>query len=66
MTTPTTALEERIAHLEAALDDVSAEMARMRDENAGLHRRVEALATILRAMREGDDVPAPDRPPPHW
>ena len=62
----TTALEERIAHLEAALDDVSAEMARMREENAALQRRVEALAALLREAREGDDAPAPDRPPPHW
>jgi len=62
-------LEERIAHLTRALDDLSDVVARQQDEIDALTRRVQMLM-----MREGEREAAQgsgvamgdDRPPPHW
>ncbi len=63
----TTAIEERLAHLTRAVDDLSDIVARQEREIAALTRRV----TFLLA-READRAEAPghappaDTPPPHW
>ena len=61
-------LEERIAHLERAVDDLSDALARQDRELAATRRRVEMLA--MRAAEaeaaDGGAVPFADRPPPHW
>lgn len=64
----TVALEERIAHLSAALDDMSDEMTRQGREIDVLTRRV-AMLMQREAEREADlsgTVPLADQKPPHW
>ncbi len=68
MATDPQSLEERIAHLERALDDVSDVAARQADEIAILTRRVEMLLR-REAEREADGsggVVLGDETPPHW
>jgi SlyX protein len=64
-----TDLEERIAHLTRALDDLSGVVARQEAEIATLTRRV-ALLMEREAAREdaegGQILLGDDRPPPHW
>lgn len=60
-------LEERIAHLTRAIDDLSDVVARQQTEIERLTRRVQMLVR-READREaaGDTAPPADRPPPHW
>lgn len=63
-----TGLEERIAHLERTVDDLSEVVARQDAEIARLTRRVEMLM-MREAEREvdaGGTVPLADQKPPHW
>lgn len=61
-------LEERIAHLERALGDVSDVVARQDTEIARLTQRVEMLMhrEADRDYASGGSVPVADKPPPHW
>ncbi len=65
--TELTALEERIAHLTRAVDDLSDVVARQEREIAVLTARVGALLD-REAEREGmaDGAPAANQRPPHW
>ncbi|MCB1362688.1 MAG: SlyX family protein [Rhodobacteraceae bacterium] len=61
-------LEERIAHLIRAVDDLSDIVAR---QQAEIDRMAGRLQMLMRreAEREADaggTVPLADRPPPHW
>ena len=61
-------LEERIAHLIRAVDDLSDIVAR---QQAEIDRMAGRLQMLMRreAEREADaggTVPLGDRPPPHW
>jgi len=61
-------LEERIAYLERATDDLSEVVARQDSEIARLTRRVEMLM-MREAEREvdtGGTIPLADQKPPHW
>ena len=61
-------LEERIAYLERATDDLSEVVARQDGEIARLTRRVEMLM-MREAEREvdtGGTIPLADQKPPHW
>ncbi len=64
-----TRLEEQIAHLTRAVDDMSEVMARQDVEIAVLTRRVEMLMS-REAERQGDpasgSIPLADQKPPHW
>jgi len=62
------ALEERIAHLERALGDVSDMVARQDTEIARMAAR---MSMLMRREAErdydgGGSVPLADKPPPHW
>jgi SlyX protein len=61
------ALEERVAHLLRAVDDLSDVVARQEREIAALTRRV-ALLIEREAEREQGlgEAPAANAPPPHW
>lgn len=64
----TTLLEERIAHLIAAVEDLSDVVARQQGEIDGLNRRV-AMLMQREAEREYDQgatIPLADQKPPHW
>ena len=66
--TDTTRLEERLAHLTRALDDLSDVVARQDAQIARLERRL-ALLLDREAEREaeaGGTVPLADQRPPHW
>jgi SlyX protein len=65
--TDTTALEERIAHLLRAVDDLSDVVAKQGREIDRLTRLTEMLA-LREAQREeaGLDAPAANQRPPHW
>ena len=59
-------LEERIAHLIRAVEDLSDVVTRQGAEIDRLTRRVEMLM-LREAEREADgDAPSPDQKPPHW
>lgn len=61
-------LEERIAHLERALDQVSDMVARQERELQTVRRRL-ALLMEREAEREVADagtIPLADQKPPHW
>ena len=62
------AMEERIAHLERTVDDLSDALARQDREVAALRRRLDLL--LARAAEaeaaEGGTVPLADQRPPHW
>lgn len=64
-----TRLEEQLAHLTRAVDDISEVMARQDVEIAVLTRRVEMLMS-REAERESDpsngSIPLADQKPPHW
>jgi len=60
--------EERIAHLERDIADLSDEVARQQARIETLERRL-ALLMAREADREaegGSPPPLADRPPPHW
>jgi len=65
--TDQTAIEERIAHLTRAMDDLSDIVARHEREIATLSTRIRLLQE-REAEREADALgPAPaNQPPPHW
>jgi SlyX protein len=64
--TPTDALEERIAHLTKAVEDLSDVVARHAGEIAQLQRRV-GLLMEREADREAEGgAPLADQRPPHW
>jgi SlyX protein len=60
-----TALEEGVAHLIGAVEDLSGVVARPDREIAGLSRRV-ALLTARVAQREADEGAPPIDKPPHY
>ncbi len=62
-----TEIEERMAHLLRAVEDLSDTVARQQRELAQLDRRV-ALLIEREAAREAETggVAIADRPPPHW
>ena len=62
------AAQERIAHLERTLADVSDEVARQAGALEALERRVAMLLQreAERAYDSGGSVPLADRAPPHW
>ena len=63
-----TALEETVAHLSRAVEDLSEVIARQDGEIDRLTRRV-AMLMQREAEREADDgtsVPLADQRPPHW
>jgi SlyX protein len=66
--TDTTPLEERIAHLQRMVDDLSDTVARQDREIAELTRRVTLLMTreAEREVADGGTVPLADQRPPHW
>lgn len=65
----TTQMEEQLAHLAKAVDDMSDVVARQDAEIALLTRRVEMLMS-REATREADgnsgSIPLADQKPPHW
>ncbi len=61
--TEATAIEERLAHLIRAVDDLSDIVARQEREIAALARSVQWLAAREAAR---DDAQPADAPPPHW
>lgn len=64
--TDATAIEERIAHLIRAVDDLSEVVARQDRDIAILQRRVQMLME-REAEREATlDAPAANQRPPHW
>ena len=60
--------EERLAHLQRMVDDLSDTIARQDREIADLTRRVTLLMTreAEREGAEGGTVPLADQRPPHW
>lgn len=60
-------LEERIAHLMRAVDDLSDVVARQQADIDRLERRV-AMLMAREAEREADGMASPDpnQRPPHW
>lgn len=66
MTTDPTALEERIAHLIRAVDDLSEVVARQDREIAVLQRRVQMLMEREAEREASLDAPAANQRPPHW
>ncbi len=61
-------LEERLAHLERALDDLSDMVTQQGAEIDRLTRRVAMLMEreAGREFSEGGTVPLADQKPPHW
>jgi SlyX protein len=66
MTTDTTAIEERVAHLIRAVDDLSEVVARQDREIAVLQRRVQMLMEREADREATQDAPAANQRPPHW
>ena len=64
---PLRALEERVAHLQRAVDDLSDVVARQDAEIRRLTRQV-GLLTEAEAERaaEAGSIPLADQRPPHW
>jgi SlyX protein len=60
-----TALEERVAHLTRAVEDLSDVVARQADEIDRLTRLVTMLAA-RETEREDGEAPAASQRPPHW
>ncbi len=59
-------IEERVAHLVRAVDDLSGIVARQERELDVLSRRI-ALLMEREAERQAEtQVPLADTPPPHW
>lgn len=63
-----TELQEQLAHLTRAVEDLSDVVARQETEIARLSRRLGMLMEreAERELSEGGTVPLADRPPPHW
>jgi SlyX protein len=63
-----TAIEERIAHLERTVEDLSDTVARQDRELQRLTARVSALMQreAEREIDGGGSAPVADRKPPHW
>lgn len=63
-----TRLEEELAHLRAAVDDLSDVVTRQSHEIARLTNRVRMLMEreAEREFSEGGTVPLADQKPPHW
>jgi len=61
-------IEEKLAHLERVVDDLSGVVARQQDEIDRLTRRVEMLMQreAERDTAGGDSVILTDQRPPHW
>jgi SlyX protein len=61
-------IEERIAHLERMLDDLSEVVARQDGEITRLTRRIEMLMTreAEREVDAGGTILLADQKPPHW
>lgn len=61
-------LEEQVAHLTKAVDEMSEVVARQDREIAVLTRRVEMLMNreAEREADQGGTVPLADQKPPHW
>ncbi len=66
--TSTTDLEERIAHLTRAVDDLSDIVARQEGEISRLTYRVQMLMEreASREMDTGSSIPLADQRPPHY
>ena len=62
----TTALEEKLAHLTRAMEDLSDVVARQAGEIAALNRRLGLLLEREADREAAGGAPAADRPPPHW
>lgn len=64
----TTAIEERVAHLIRALDDLSDVVARQDRDLSRLQAQVAALLEreAARDAADPDQAPGAGRPPPHW
>lgn len=62
------AVEEKLAHLERAVLDLSDEVARQAGEIDRLTRLVDMLARreAAREVEEGGAYPVADQRPPHW
>jgi len=63
-----THMQEEIAHLARAVDDLSDTVIRQEREIATLTRRLEMLMqrAAERELEEGGTVPLADQKPPHW
>lgn len=63
-----TSLEEKIAHLTRAVDELSDIVARQETELALAQRRLAMLMEreAGRELDEGGSVPLADQKPPHW
>lgn len=59
-------LEERIAHLIRAVEDLSDVVAAQAVEIDRLGRLTQALAEREADREAGGDAPAANQPPPHW
>ncbi|WP_373356161.1 SlyX family protein [Pseudoroseicyclus sp. CXY001] len=59
-------IEERLAHLERANDDLSGEVARQARAIARLERRVQMLMEREAEREAGGQMSPVDRPPPHY
>ncbi|MGR3571084.1 SlyX family protein [Brevirhabdus sp.] len=61
-------LEERAAHLERMLEDLSEVVARQEAQIARLERRVDMLLhrAAERESQEDGSLPLADQRPPHW
>lgn len=61
-------IEETVAHLTRAVDDLSDVVARQDAQIAALSRRVEMLMKreAERELDQGGSVPLADQKPPHW
>jgi SlyX protein len=66
--TDITSLEERIAHLTRAVEDLSDEVARQDKEIAVMKRRLGVLMEreAEREVAESGTIPLADQKPPHW
>ncbi len=63
-----TRLQEEVAHLSRAVDDLSEVVIRQEREIATLTRRLELLMqrAAERELEEGGTLPLADQKPPHW
>jgi SlyX protein len=60
-------IEERLAHLLRAVDDLSDVVARQEREIAWLSRKVQVLLERAAEQEAGvGEAPAANAPPPHW
>lgn len=65
--TTNTSLEEHLAHQDAAIDDISKQMADQWDAIRRLERKMDRIIDHLRAGQDdGDAAPPASAPPPHY